>query len=259
MDLTWHWIQRVGACAVAAMAEVDRPGQVGSAHLDQVVDTIVSDAAAAARAPRKGAGYAWWLALAAGYPNSPATHPARGRWSDAELRTRVEALFVPDPVAAPWECWCCTAPTATRWGKSLWPLASAVSEVNTAQRRRGRVEGGVAVCRSCRISAWALPYSSVHNGATITTCDLDQEGPAMEVARLVVGHNRRVIVSGEASWPHPRTPHGLDELLCGREHTRHVWRNDNRAPSVTSVHVPARVVVRSPHRRETVVQEVGGR
>lgn len=259
MEVTWHWVQRVGAQAVAALTGADHPHQVGAAHLDQVVRTITADAGRAARAARRGPGYAWWLALNAAYPNSPATHPARGGWPQDRLQERLVGLFAPDEPDPVGECWTCQRPAGARWGKSLWPLAAATTEVNAVPRGPGgRVEGGVPVCRSCRIAAWALPYASVHNGATLTTYELWEDEAAMGVARLVVAHNQKVITGEEASWPHPRTPAGLEDLLGGQEHIRHVWRNDNRSPVVESTYVPVRALVRWPDQEAVPMVRASG-
>ncbi|MEU0237748.1 hypothetical protein ABZ234_08655 [Nocardiopsis sp. NPDC006198] len=250
MDLTWHFMQAAGAAAVAAMTGRPTPAHVRAGDLDRAVRTIVDDAAAAARAPKKGPGYAWQMALAAAYPNSPATHPARGTWSEQDLRARLQELFAPDAEDAPWACWACQGPASHRWGKSLWPLTDSAREINTVPRTAyGRAQGGMPACRSCRIAVWALPYASSHDGAHITSIDaFDDVDLLMGTARLLVPHNRAVIDAREAAWPHPRTPAGLRELLTQGALTLHVWRNDNRDPTVVSQFLPAAAPPPAPDR-----------
>lgn len=231
MKTTWHCFQSVGAQAAAVLTGRPSPAEVDDADLDRVVARIVADATMAACAPKRGPGYAWWTALNACFPNSPATHPSRRRRSASEVRGLIEGLFAPDDPGGAWPCWCCETPTSTRWGKSLWPLAAPISQLNTAYRDAdGQAWGGVAVCRSCRIAAWAMPYASLHNGAAVVTVEVVDEQAAMEFARLVVGHTLAVIDARAERWPQPRVPDGVDELVRGVECHVHVWRNDNREP-----------------------------
>jgi len=229
MELTHHWIQRAGARAAAALTGRPGPAQVGAAELDRVVARIVDDAVSAAHAPKNGPGYAWWLALAAAYPNSPVVHPSRGRSTAEELRTKLDSLFT-DDAGARWYCWCCDQPAAQRWGKSLWPLTNSASYLNDAP---GGV-GGQPVCRSCRICAWAMPYASSHNGAQILTVDTDDEDLAMELARTMVERNLRALADQWPAWPRAWTTAALVPALRAHpaELTSHDWRNDNRDPFI---------------------------
>src|SRR5690606_22637503 len=88
--------------------------------------------------------------------------------------------------------------------------------------------GGVAVCRSCRIAAWAMPYASLHNGAAVTTIEVFDDAMAMELARLVVDHNLAVIDARAQRWPQPGVPEGVDVLVRGVECHVHAWLNGNR-------------------------------
>ena len=227
MELTHHWVQRAGARAAAALTGRSGPAQVGAAELDRVAERIVDDAVAAALAPKNGPFYAWWLALAAGYPNSPVVHPSRGRRTAGELRTALQGLFT-DDAGASWYCWCCDRPAAQRWGKSLWPMTDSASHLNTAPGGLG----GQPVCRSCRICAWAMPYASSHNGAQILTPDTDSEDLAMGLARTMTERNLRALEEQWGSWPRAWTTAALAPAL--REHpaelTSYDWRNDNRDP-----------------------------
>lgn len=227
MELTHHWVQRAGARAVAALCGRSHPRQVGGADLDQVCERIVQDAVMAATAPKDGPGRAWWLALAAAYPNAPVTHPSRIKRSPQELEALVREQFTPD-TGARWHCPCCDAPAAQRWGKSLWPLAESISYLNTAQ---GGVPG-IPVCRSCRITAWALPYASHNNGAELLTVDTDDEDLAALVTSIHLERNLAAIDQRATSWPRGWSQAALAEAVAAHPApmTAQRWRNDNREP-----------------------------
>src|SRR5699024_10467940 len=230
MQLTHHWIQRAGARAAAVLAGRSEPAQLTPDDVDRVVERIITDAVAAAQAPKKGPGYAWWMALAAAYPNSPVVHPSRRRRTAGELRTKLDALFAPDGAGARWYCSCCNRPAAQRWGKSLWPLTDSVNHINNSPDG----VGGHPVCRSCRMCAWALPYASAHNGSQILTPDTDDEDLAMELARAMVERNLQAIEEQWSAWPRSWSATALAEPLRAHpaELTALDWRNDNQEPFV---------------------------
>jgi len=227
VKLTPFPFQRVGAHAAAAIAGKPSPRALTPADLDAVVKVIVSDCTEAATAPKDGPGYAWWKVLFGCFPNSPATHAARGRWGDAGIRDRLEALFAPDTeVTGP--CDMCGKPAAQRWGKGLRPLAASAKYINNGPVR--------PLCRECRICMWTLPYGSQSNGKLIVTAESGGTGTSdseTAIARRCTALNREAITARLADWPPGHWY--LDAAWDGlREHPQGLtllrWRDDSKAP-----------------------------
>jgi hypothetical protein len=231
VKLTPFPFQRAGAHAAAALAGKATPRDLAPGDLDAVVKIIVDDCAAAAAAPKDGPGYAWWKVLFACFPNSPATHAARGRWGEQGIRDRLEALFEPDadPVGA---CDMCQRPAAQRWGKGLRPLAASAKYVNNGPVR--------PLCQQCRICMWTLPYGSASNGKLVVTAESGGVEPndcEVAIARRCTVLNREAIAARLAGWPpgHWYLDPAWDAL---REHPQDItllrWRDDNKEPWLDS-------------------------
>lgn len=232
MILGHHPWQRVGARAAAVLAGRDDPAQLDLADLGGLVDRIVTAATVAARAQRDGPGWGWQLALSAAYPNSPATHPSRGKLTDAELEGRLRDLFAPGaPLGAP--CWTCDAPADARWGKALLPMAASPRHIGT------QPAGGQPLCRDCRIAWWCLPWGSALTTSSLATAT--SPDPALEQA-IVAGNVRAAkrAVRSHRLPPHPPGRRWIAALLThpGQLDVER-WRNDNRKPVLRQWHVPA--------------------
>lgn len=224
MDVTHHPFQAIGAWAAAAMRGRAHPGDLTEDDLNALVERIVQDAVTAAGSPG-----AWAKALVVAYPNSPPVHPLRGKWSDGELRRRAEDLFGPDqPVLD--RCWLCGQSAGQRWGKSLWPLADSPKHVNN------QPAGGHAICRSCRIAGWCLPYGSRFGGGKFYTLVSFDDDLNRALAAAHVDFNRQVLDEGWQSWP-PRTAleAAYPRILARPTQVEILrWSNENRGSSMDS-------------------------
>lgn len=225
MELTFHPFQCTGAHGAAHLALRPGPHEVTACDLDRVVDEIVEAAARGATAVRGEAGWAWWQRLAAGFPNSPATHPGRGR-DPERIASRVRALFGPDDGADPAPCWTCGRPATAWWGKSLWPLQEPIGRLNSGHPR------GVATCRTCRIALWCLPFAAGYARGWMWT--ISGSGPLEEAfAAAQVRFARRALKEDWADWE--QAPHPQEVLVAAlADHPGPVqvqrWTNDNRNP-----------------------------
>jgi CRISPR-associated protein Cst1 len=210
LHLTGHPMQRCGAWAVAALADLARrdlsgqaeqeavhagrsrassgttPEDVTAHELDGVVLRIAGDVAEAAVAQPGSAAYDWWKVLFALYPNSPPTHARRERDRKA-MRQETGRLLGPDMADAVMRpCTFCGVPCSTLWAKSLLPMFDTTRALNTLPPG----SAGWPVCRACRVSLWALPYGAwlTAGSATVLTCT----DPEVE-RRFVLGNVKRAL------------------------------------------------------------------
>jgi CRISPR-associated protein Cst1 len=169
--LTLHPLQRCGARAVAELSGRDSLEQVTVADLDKVARLIVGDIVRAATAPKDSAAYDWWKVLFALYPNAKPTHTARSH-DPGVLRPEVDALFAVDQLTGTVRpCTFCGRPSSVVWAKSNLPLYDTSKMINALPPR----STGWAVCRGCRVAAWALPYGAwlTAGSATVLSCGED--------------------------------------------------------------------------------------
>ncbi|WP_240529480.1 hypothetical protein [Streptomyces antioxidans] len=169
LSATSHPLQRVGAWAVAVLAERRTPEEVTETDLGTVASRLVDDVSSAAMAPKGTPTYDWWKVLFALYPNSKATHSKRPR-DRAVLKVAVAEMFTADDMhASTLPCTFCGAPASAVWAKSTLPMFDTNKALNTLPSR----VAGWPVCRGCRIAAWALPYGAwvTAGSATVLSCE----------------------------------------------------------------------------------------
>jgi len=167
--LTAHPMQRAGAFALALLAADGRlrtmkhpeeltPEEIRSANEVMTKDLEATVDAADSKQPGGfwlGVSYLFW-------PNCPINTTNRKKLSREELRTRLHAWRdLPETetlLEAP--CVLCGREACGWYGKVDVPLASSASYRNTT------VPGheGLALCRGCLLSFYALPYACVISG-----------------------------------------------------------------------------------------------
>lgn len=223
-----HPLLASGATAAAVLLRRDHPADIPDADLPGLADQLVHDLTVAGRAEPMGTGYAWLYAINRGWPNSPATHTARKRWTDAELRRRVADMFVPDHPTAVEECWFCQGPASERWAKGRLPLWASDRYLNDP--------GAVAVCRRCRIYTWCIPHASAHGSRRILTITADPYPLQHAIITGLVTRNRTAISRQWERWP-TRGGEAADPIIRAAIATRpgsvqlHSWSDDNRVPA----------------------------
>jgi CRISPR-associated protein Cst1 len=136
-----------------------------------VAELIAGDVVRAATAPKDSAAYDWWKVLFALYPNAKPTHHAHSR-DLGVLRPEVDALFAVDQLMGSVRpCTFCGQPSGVVWGKSNLPLFDTSKMINNLPPR----STGWAICRACRVAAWALPYGAwlTAGSAAVLSCGED--------------------------------------------------------------------------------------
>ena len=155
--LTPHPLQRVGAFALARLAGVKHPEQVGEPELERAVSVMHDDLYATTRLPDSRAPDGFWLAASyLFWPNSKLNTTNRNKLSVTERRDLLrEWRTLPGPgdlLGVP--CALCGREACGFYGKVDVPLGASVNYRNTTPRGHD----GLALCRGCLASFHALPY-----------------------------------------------------------------------------------------------------
>lgn len=242
--LTAHPLQRCGAFAVAALAEVEHPRQVDQHRLAavwrQLADALVK---MADKADAKKPG-AFWLSLSYMlWPNSKMNTSNRKRQSVEERRRATLGWRTVPPVEA-WPgvpCVLCSRAACGFFGKVDVPLAPSSEYRNTT------VPGhdGLALCVGCLASFYALPHGClVHGGRLSVVHSWDEDFLSTDIHRQV--RDTAMVAQGEA----PTLPSGGFEreqlVVDGIRRFRRplssdvslvVFTNSNKEQEVTEYHL----------------------
>jgi hypothetical protein len=156
-------LQRVGALALAAMAEVDHPEQLTSAALLDVVDRMTDDLMATSDVAKASEPGGFWLSASYMlWPNSKINPTNRGKLSPDARRDAIrEWRAAPGPadrLDAP--CAYCGREAYTWFGKVDIPLGASVAHRNTTVRGHE----GTPLCYPCVACLWAFPYGATLSG-----------------------------------------------------------------------------------------------
>ncbi|WP_405597546.1 hypothetical protein OG741_13845 [Streptomyces sp. NBC_01410] len=163
--LTAHPLQRIGAYAITALAEDNRPEDLTPEGFDRAVEQITQHAIHAALVrDSKGANGFWLKASYSFFPNAPMNHPGNGKKTDDAVR---DAICIwrrmPDPASWPEaSCVLCGRQAVGFFGKLDVALAESEAYRNTTPRGHA----GMALCHPCRASFHALPYGSQLTGGS---------------------------------------------------------------------------------------------
>ncbi|SNQ48630.1 conserved hypothetical protein [Frankia canadensis] len=235
LALTEHPLQRAGARAIVALADVTEADRIDADALDRVAARIVGDVVEAAVTDRNSAAYDWWKILFAMYPNAKPTHAKRSQ-NRAELASEVGSYFAPDPVddaAVSRPCAFCGGTTTVLWAKSTLPMFDTTKALNTLPPSLA----GWPVCRPCRLAMWAMPYgaSLTLGSATVLSCDnaeIERDFTAVNLDR-----SRKIRQVGVDGVPATATPervalHALERHALDRPVAATLWsfKNDNQEP-----------------------------
>jgi hypothetical protein len=161
--LTAHPLQRIGAFALAALARVSEPQALQEEDLNRAVQEMESDLRATTNLQDSKAPGGFWLGSShLLWPNSPLSHPSRGKQSQSERVQRLkEWRTLPEPgqtIGVP--CALCGRPACGYYGKVDVPLGTSTNYRNTTARGHE----GMALCRGCLASFHALPYGCAISG-----------------------------------------------------------------------------------------------
>ncbi|APU15213.1 hypothetical protein [Actinoalloteichus fjordicus] len=192
VELTAHPMQRAGAFALAALARRDHPQEVGEDEFGAVWALMTDDAAAATRRLDAKQPGAFLLAASYGlWPNCKMNIPSMRRLSAEQRAEAVEQWRAPrDPdCRIDAACALCGQAACGFFGKVDVPLAMSVEYRNTTVPGHA----GLALCRGCLASFYALPYACYFQGgraAILHSWDEAFLGPA--IRGQVVETSRRI-------------------------------------------------------------------
>lgn len=187
VQLTAHPLQRVGAYAVARLADARDPADVDEAGLEHACAAMLDDLLATKDVRDAKAPGGFWLGAShLLWPNSPLAHPSRGKQSPGERADRLRAwrTLSVDPIAAP--CALCGRPACGFFGKVDVPLGASVVQRNTTARGHE----GLALCRACVLCFWALPYGCAISSGRAAALHSADDGFMRKTVRAQVNRMR---------------------------------------------------------------------
>lgn len=193
--LTPHPLQRVGAFALVAMAEV---GSVDELHDDAFVKAVATAERDAVYAAQSGKGsengFGWWHGVISNgfFPNSPLHYASR--WSKPQARDEVHNWrATPDPTAWPdAPCALCGRQAVGFYGKRDVPLGESTLYRNTTPRGHE----GFALCYPCLCCFHALPYGCVLAGGPAAAVHSWDDRMLRHLVDQRVQENQRLITLG---------------------------------------------------------------
>lgn len=240
VTLTAHPLQRVGAFALATLAEAGHPEEMTSAQFEQATAIMADDVIATADVPEAKAAGGFWLGVSyLMWPNSAMNLTARKNLSRSELRDRIRAWrCYPDTrVGVP--CALCGRAACGFFGKVDVPLGASTEHRNTTAPGHG----GLALCRGCLASFHALPYGcQIGGGRASAVHSWDEDFLRRTVTVQVSRTMQQVAVASGTTGAGPfarevtvlrRLRAYEDELRAGVE--LYVFSNSNRE-QVLEVH-----------------------
>jgi hypothetical protein len=238
--LTAHPLQRVGAFALAALAEVPGPEALTAARFGEAVAVMTDDVVATADVADSKAEGGFWLGVShMMWPNAPMNHPARAKQAKPELRERIRAWRAYPDARLGVPCALCGRPAGGFFGKVDVPLGASVEYRNTTAPGHD----GLALCAGCVACFHALPYGCEISGGKAAALHSWDDGFLRRTVPVQVSRTcRRVAVSSGpgGGGPYAREVTALKRLR-GYEHglsagvELYVFSNSNRE-QVLDVH-----------------------
>jgi hypothetical protein len=256
--LTAHPLQRVGAYALAALAQAGSPAVITAETLAKVVRRMADDAVEAAlvRDTKRPDGF-WLKCSHSFFPNAPMNHPGNGKKQDGVVEAAVLAWRSPPADRPDVPCVLCGRAAVGYFGKMDVPLAESDAYRNSTPRGHR----GVALCWPCVCCFHALPYGCVLTGGPAVAVHSWDEGfLARSVDAQVERNLREILVERRAPAVPPsevvalRRLRGYDrELSSGVELM--VFSNNNRGQTMAGYAMDQplaewlRTTIRSSSRR----------
>jgi hypothetical protein len=183
--LTAHPLQRIGAYAIAALADDNGPQDLTPEDFDGVVEHITRHAIHAALVrDSKGANGFWLKVSYSFFPNAPMNHPGNAKKTDDAVREAIRTWRrMPEPASWPEAgCVLCGRQAVGFFGKRDVALAESEAYRNTTPRGHA----GMALCHPCRASFHALPYGTqLTGGSSIAVHSWDERFLQRTVTRQV--------------------------------------------------------------------------
>jgi len=238
--LTAHPLQRIGAFALAALAEAPGPETMTGAQFGEAVGTMAGDVAATADVEDSKSEGGFWLGVSyLMWPNSAMNPTARRKLVRQVLLDRIRAWRTYPDTELDVPCVLCGRPACGFYGKVDVPLGASTEHRNTTAPGHG----GLALCAGCLASFHALPYGcEINGGKAAALHSWDDEFLCRTIpVQVTRTQARQAIGSGPSgSTPYPRETRALRRLRSYEDTMRagvelFVFSNSNRE-QVLDVH-----------------------
>ena len=193
--LTPHPLQRVGAFALASLAECDHPANMTPADFvaaSKLITDVMADAAT--KPDGKGDGAFFLKTSFSFFPNSPINHSTRSKGGKDPAAGVRQWRTMPDPESWPGvPCALCGRRAVAFYGNTDMALAASTSHRNTVPDGHA----GTALCWPCVTSFHALPYgckltggqsSVVHSYDDQFLSDVVDDQVAINEQHVTLGH-----------------------------------------------------------------------
>jgi len=201
--LTAHPLQRVGAFALAELADVDHPSQLTPEELGEATHLMTQHLLSTVQvADSKEPGGFWLGTSYLFWPNSAINTTNRKKLLPQERRERIHEWRAP-PDRARWPkvpCSLCGRPACGYYGKVDVPLGASTAYRNTTPPDHA----GLALCYGCLSCFHALPYGCQIGGGRAAALHSWDEDFLQQVVRAQVGRTlREAAVGAKTAKPGP--------------------------------------------------------
>lgn len=195
-------LQRIGAFALAALAEVAHPGQLTGETLATATERMTSHLLATAKVAKAADPGGFWLGASYFlWPNSGLNPTARGKQSAAERRQLIgEWRALRDASGGPGvPCAYCGRAACDWFGKVDIPLGASVAHRNTTAPGHA----GTPLCFPCVASLWAFPYGTSLSGGRAAAIHSWDDGFLGATTRTAVARTLASAAAGHAKAARP--------------------------------------------------------
>ncbi len=194
--LTSSPLQRIGAYALAALAEVATPSDLTVERFNAAVETMTGHLTNTVGVDKPTDLGGFWLSVGHGlWPNVDGlTHPSRGKKSGPERRERLQEWRTcpPSELRPDAPCAYCERPACGWFGKMDIPLGASIEHRNTTAP--GHL--GTPLCFACVACIWAFPYGCQLTGGRVAAIHSWDEEFLARTVRLAVDRTRLAMGAG---------------------------------------------------------------
>ena len=231
--LTAHPLQRLGAFALAELADAAGPETMTGGQFEVAAAMMADDVVATADVEDAKSAGGFWLGVSyLMWPNSAMNPTARKKLTTGQRRERIRAWRTYPEARLGIPCALCGQAACGFFGKVDVPLGASMEHRNTTPPGHG----GLALCKGCLASFHALPYGCrIGGGRASALHSWDDEFLRDTVALQVDRTRRRAAVASDAKGPGPfaREVAALRRLRSYEEELRagvelYVFSNSNR-------------------------------
>lgn len=200
--LTASPLQRVGAFALAELADVSHPKDVSGQALADVVKLMTRHLLETVKAAKAADPGGFWLGASyLLWPNSKLNPTARGKQSPAE-RERLIREWRAWPDSAGWPgvpCAYCGRAACDWYGKVDIPLGASIAHRNTTAPGHE----GTPLCYPCVASLWAFPYGASLSGGRAALMHSWDDEFLEKMTRTTVGRTLQQAAAGPSKGEKP--------------------------------------------------------